>query len=396
MLKEYFKKQKAKAKLKQVFKSGEMYLPYELNNKVKLILPKIHHVGIDYKKKQLTYVFSIPFGLDPKEITKKEWLFEQQFGKEFELKQQGKKFTLTIYGEKLSEAIYDYEKYKDAIENMDLPIVGGYDMNGNLIVWDMADGKPHLLIAGENGSGKSVQCRQILTTLIQFKTPKELHLHLCDPKFTEFHLFENVEHVQGKIAFEMRHIYQVIQKVKKELDDRKKLIGGKHKMTGILQYNKKFKDKKLPFVILCIDEFAQLKKERDAIDLIEIISAQGRAFGIFLMLSTQRPDAKVMDGLIKQNITVRMGFRHADLINSRITNTIGAEKLSINDKGRFVLKMDEMLEVQAPYLTEEKASKILEPYKIIRVENEANHVHSEVIEAEFKEVKSPFGVLEDD
>lgn len=373
-----------------------MYLTYKRDKTTRYIMPIIHHVDFNAEKEKLVYVFSIPFGLDPKEVKKKEWLFEQQFGKNFDLKQEGKKFTLNVYGQTIKEVIYDYEKVKDAIEKMELPIVGGYDLNNNVIAWDMADGKPHLLIAGENGSGKSAQIRQLLATLIQFKKPNELHLYLCDPKFTEFHLFENVEHVQGSIAFEMRHIYATIQNVKNELDNRKKLVGGRHKMTGIKQYNKKFKDKKLPYVLLCIDEFAQLKKEKDAIDLIELISAQGRAFGIFLILSTQRPDAKIMDGLIKQNITVRMGFRHADLINSRITGTIGAEKLSIEQKGRFILKMDEMLEVQAPLLDEEIAIKVLEPYKVIRKENEANQMQSEAIDVECVEVDEVFGVLDDE
>ncbi|OLO40334.1 hypothetical protein BTR23_07550 [Alkalihalophilus pseudofirmus] len=372
MIKQFLLKQQAKGKLIQAFRSGGIHLTYKSGKNEHFIFPTIHHIGID--DNQLVYVFSIPLGLDPKDVNKKVWLFKQQFGKNVELDQENKRFTLTIYSKSIpKEFKYNYEKIKPYIEEMKLPIVGGIDLNGNIIVWDMADGKPHLLCAGENGSGKSAGVRQILTTLVQYKKPEELHLYLCDPKFTEFHLFEDIEHVQGKIAFEMKDIYSTIQTVKKELDKRKKLIGGKHKLTGIEKYNEKFKDSQLPYILLCIDEFAQLKKEKDAIELIETISAQGRAFGIFLLLATQRPDREVMNGLIKQNITVRMGYRHADIVNSRITNTIGAENISIEDKGRFILKMDVSKEIQAPFLSEEKAEKILKRYKGEPKPNEKQH-----------------------
>lgn len=353
---------KAREMMMKAFRSGEIYLKYTSGDKTKWIYPKMQNVDIDSKRLQI--VFTIPVGMNPSDVKKKEWVFKQVFGKNIELEDDNKVFVFRLYANSLpKEAKYSYESILPHIEGFDVPIVAGVDRNGKVITWDMADGKPHLLVAGENGSGKSVQVRQILSTLIQYKDPSELHLYLCDPKFTEFHLFEDVGHVQGKIAFEMHDIYMTIADVKGKLDERKKLIGEQHKLTGIKQYNQRYPDKKLPYIILGIDEFAQLKKEKDAIELIEIISAQGRAFGIFLLLATQRPDREVMNGLIKQNITIRMGFRHADLINSRITNTIGAEKIKIEEKGRFILKMDEEQEIQAPYLTETNAETILKRYK---------------------------------
>jgi S-DNA-T family DNA segregation ATPase FtsK/SpoIIIE len=358
-----FTKMKAKSKLMQTFRSGGIHLTYKTGQKTYYTMPKIH--AIDPQDNKLVYVFSIPLGLDPKEVTKRVWLFQQQFGTNVELEQTNKRFILTIHYKSIpKDFTYNYQKFLPTIEKMKLPIFGGIDLNGDYVSWDMADGKPHLLCAGENGSGKSAGVRQILTTLIQYKKPSELHLYLCDPKFTEFHLFENVKHVQGKIAFEVKDIYATISKVKKLLDKRKKFIGEKHKLTGIEKYNEKNPNNKMPYVLLCIDEFAQLKKEDDAIELIETISAQGRAFGVFLLLATQRPSADIMNGLIKQNITIRIGFRHADLINARITNTIGAEKIGIKDKGRCIIKLDKPLEAQAPFLDEDIAEKILEPYKV--------------------------------
>ncbi|WP_218017016.1 FtsK/SpoIIIE domain-containing protein [Halalkalibacter krulwichiae] len=350
-------------KLIEAFDVSGIYMEYTSEKYKKRIYPKIH--SIKFNENRIEYVFTLLNGQDPKEIKKKEYAFYQVFGRTLKIETDSiKKYTLTVSNRTIPKKfIYDYKKFLPAIEGMKLPIFGGVNLDGEYIVWDMADGKPHLLAAGENGSGKSAGVRQILATLIQFKKSSELHLYLCDPKFTEFHLFGDVEHVQGKIACEMDDIYNNIKAVKKELDDRKRLIGEQEKLTGIEKYNDRYHDKKIPYVLLVIDEFAQLKDKKDSINLIETISAQGRAFGIFLLLATQRAEAQVMNGLIKQNITIRMGFRHADLINSRITNTIGSEKISMEDKGRFILKLDEAMEVQAPLLEEEIAEKLLEPYK---------------------------------
>jgi S-DNA-T family DNA segregation ATPase FtsK/SpoIIIE len=95
-------------------------------------------------------------------------------------------------------------------------------------------------------------------------------------------------------------------------------------------------------------------------ELVEEVSAIGRCLGVFLILSMQRPDSKVLDGKLKNNLTVRMGFRCADLINSRIIGTPGSEKLK--NQGRMVIKLpgfSELKEVQASFLYLDKAKDIL-------------------------------------
>lgn len=119
-----------------------------------------------------------------------------------------------------------------------------------------------------------------------------------------------------------------------------------------------------PYIVLAIDEVALLKKERDLMDGIEEISAIGRALGVFLILSMQRPDSDVLDGKLKNNLTVRMAFRHSDEINSRITLGSGeAADIQQSQKGRMVLKLDGLTTVQGPYLDLPKAKALLEPYK---------------------------------
>jgi DNA segregation ATPase FtsK/SpoIIIE, S-DNA-T family len=229
------------------------------------------------------------------------------------------------------------------------------DLNGSIIAYDMVK-YPHLLIAGETGSGKSTQLRSILPTLIQSLPPEQLQLFLCDLKRSEFHIFRYVEHVQGLFVSpdEIMPMLMYLEKVMKERGD----LLDHHEVAHIDDLKEQ-----LPYIVLCIDEVALLKKEKKLMGIVEDISAIGRALGVFLILSLQRPDRDVLDGKLKNNLTVRMGFRCADLINSRIIGTPGSEKLKVD--GRMLLKTPkhDLTEIQAPYVTIEGAKTILEGHR---------------------------------
>lgn len=320
-------------------------------------MPKIQ--AVDVKKERMYYVFSIPLGFDPKEVLKKEWLFKQQFGDNIKLEQKNKVFTLTVYADSLpKELTYNYEAINK--EEMSLPIVCGVDQKGKMIVYDMVK-HPHLLIAGETGSGKSTQIRAILTTLIKYCDPSMLRLHLGDMKRSEFHLFRNVDHVDG-VYTKVHELENMLVKLKKELEDRGDLLD-KYEVTHIDDCNE-LTDEKKPYLLICIDEVALLKKENKIMEVVEDISAIGRALGVFLILSMQRPDAKVLDGKLKNNLTVRMGFKASNAINARIVDTPGSEKIGLDQSGRMILKLYDLEEIQAPYLTDTKAKKLLQPYKV--------------------------------
>lgn len=97
-------------------------------------------------------------------------------------------------------------------------------------------------------------------------------------------------------------------------------------------------------------------------DVLEEISSIGRSLGVFLILSMQRPDSNLLDGKLKVNLTVRMGFKTADAINSKIIGTPGAEKLET--PGRMILRINsDYQQIQAPWLAADKARKLLSPYK---------------------------------
>lgn len=391
MIKEWLAKQQAKAALLQVFKNGEIGISYSYGQNKGMVYPKIRSVKFDYKNKAAKFYFSIPTGLDPKDVKKKEYCFKQVFGEHIELKGEIKEFKLTVYTAVLPSVIqYDYEKYVPHFRKMKIPIVAGIDINGNIIVYDMVK-NPHLLIAGETGSGKSTQLRSILSTLIQALPPERLELYLCDLKRSEFHLFRHVEHVRG-LFVSPREMKPMLQYLQKEMRSRGDLLD-QHEVSHIDDLQQP-----PPYIVLCIDEVALLQNEKKLMELVEEISAIGRALGVFLILSMQRPDRKVLDGKLKNNLTVRMGFKCADLINSRIIGTPGSEKLK--EQGRMLLKIPTFTyskEIQAPYLELEKAKKLLESHKSVKGNNAKKEpsMHFER-SLDTKEVKeNVFGVLDE-
>ncbi|MFN4173527.1 MAG: FtsK/SpoIIIE domain-containing protein [Parachlamydiaceae bacterium] len=347
-----------------MFKAGGIYLTHKSGTKTLYITPKVQSVRILESPTRLEYVFTVPTGLDPKEITKRPWLFAQVFGEHYELEQRNKRFILTVYsGRKISNK-YDYDAISNTIRRMKMPIYCGIDDNHKPTAFDMLT-SPHLLIAGESGSGKSTQLRSVLTSLILSKSPSELHFYLADMKRSEFPLFRRVEHVKA-VCTRVSELMVVLTKLRKETERRGDLLD-QFEVTHIDDLPR---DKQVPYIVLCVDEVALLKKEKEAMEIIEDISAIGRALGLFLMLSMQRPDSKVLDGKLKVNLTARMGFRTADAINSRIIGTPGSERIDISEKGRFCLKMEQQKTLQAPFLSVDRAKELLEPYKVVITEKQ--------------------------
>lgn len=389
MIKNWMAKQKAKGQLLKAFKTAEIGVERKFNDTTRFIYPKIQDVRFNYEKKTLTYVFTLPYGVNPKILKKKEYVFHQFFGKNIEIKGEIQTFTLTIFTQTLPKSIkYDYKKMNLKGK---LPIPVGCDNNGEFYSYELTS-HPHLLVAGETGSGKSTEVRSIITSLIQYKAPSSLHLFLCDLKMGDFHIFRNVEHVKS-FDTNANELKITLTKLKAEMTKRGRQLL-EHEVSHIDDL-----PSKLPYIILAIDEVALLKKEKDCMDIIEQISSIGRSLGVFLILSLQRPDAKLLDGKLKVNLTVRMAFRCADGINSRIViDKVGAEKLE--HTGRMLLKIQserDVMEIQAPYLSIDKAKKILEPYKVNKVEGAKNQTYESHNEtSETNEIDSIFGVLDDE
>jgi DNA segregation ATPase FtsK/SpoIIIE, S-DNA-T family len=364
MIKTFIRNQSAKARLRRCFKSAGLINKYKNGDKDVTIYPKIHDVKFDTENQSIRYVFTLVNGTDPKEVLKKEYVFNQFFGKNIELEGDYKKFKLTVYQKGLvKELTYKYKDLETAIKGLKVPIVCGKDRNGNWIVYD-AITEPNALISGEPGSGKSTQLRSILTTLIKYKSADELHLYLGDLKMSEFHLFKGVQHVKG-IAVFPDELEKMLKKVYKEMLDRAKLLNA----AGVMHVDKLPSDKKIPYILLAIDEIVMVMDNKELKKMLVQIDSLGRALGIYNILSLQRPSHDILDTKIRSLLTVRMGFRTVDLSNSKMIGTPGSEKISREHPGRFILKRDSLEEIQAPYLKEEKAEKILIAYKSTEWEN---------------------------
>ncbi|HFJ9275169.1 FtsK/SpoIIIE domain-containing protein [Bacillus cereus] len=361
IVKDWFHKQSLKNQLIEVFGKAGLYVDHQTRGGKVPIYPKIH--SISSTKANVRYVFTIPNGMDPKTIEKKWFCFQQILGRNVAIEGDIKKFVLNVFHSNagLQPYNYSYKKWQPLLKKHRLPVVVGRDQFGNMITYDMVDSNtPHLLIAGETGSGKSSMVRVVLSTLIQCMSPDKLHLYLGDLKNSEFHFLRRVKHVK-EVCMEEIEMKIMLQKVWKEIRERRKLME-EYEVDHIDEYNKMNLDNRKPYILLAIDEVAMLQDEKECMSTIEKISAVGRALGIFLMLSMQRPDAKVLDGKLKLNMTVRMGFKCDSTINSNIMGTPGSEHLE--QSGQMILKLKGLKKVQTPYLELSKAKQIVEPYRI--------------------------------
>jgi len=307
-------------------------------------------------KKVVTFIdrtqatFQIPVGVDPSELHKRAWLFKQTFGHNAELTQvDSRRFILSVYSQSLTAYEYDVLKVKECIKKHKLPVYVGRIRSGE-VSYDMVD-HPHLLIAGETGSGKSVALRSILTTLLCNRD--NLELYCADMKRSEFHLFRGIA---KEVVMDVPSLSRLVLKLRHEMKRRGDLMDAAE-VAHIDDL-----PKKLPYIVLAVDEVALLQKEKDLMSGIEEISTIGRALGVFLILSMQRGSREVLDGKLKQNLTVRMAFKHADEINSRITiGEGGAEHLT--QAGMMIYKGEDTQTVQGPLLKLDTARELLKPYR---------------------------------
>lgn len=343
-------------KLIKAFQSAELYKTIADDRK---IYPKIHAVHIDNTTQSTTITFSLLNGLNPDLIKKNFYVFQQYFGESIEIDGTIKKFTLTIHNRTMpTELPYKFADIQPIVAPYRLGIICGKDRNGQYHAFDLLE-QPHVLIAGETGSGKSTHLRSILTTLIKTKRPEELHLYLGDCKRQEFHIFRKVEHVRC-VYSSAADIGRMLANISKEMDRRSKLT----ELYEVSHIDDLPPEHRCPYWVVCIDEFVMLRKDEDIMAILTEIVAIGRTLGVYAILSMQRPHSKVLDTTIRANLTVSMGFKLRDRIEANIVNTPNAEKIEI--KGRFIMNSDKVREIQAPYLTMEDAKKLLNPFVVMK------------------------------
>jgi S-DNA-T family DNA segregation ATPase FtsK/SpoIIIE len=358
-------------KLTHVYHTGELCLkipPKRKGQLEKKIYPKTTRVVLlpdpdkptEINRYQATIL--LPDGMAPDFIFKHEFLFKQVFGEYAFLKEETAKImTLTVYTKDLEKYDYNFTEIKPLLKDMLVPVYAGKSRVGD-VVYDMVD-VANLLIAGEPGGGKSVALRSILTTFIL--CIQKLELYCADMKFTEFHLFEGVA---DKVVYEEKDLLKILRKLDKERMAR----GKKLKAAGLAHVRDFPEDERPPFIILAIDEVAILE-EKDTFKLIKKIASQGRALGMYVILSMQRPDRETLDTYIKNCLTVRMAFRHGDITNSQVSLGPGhgeAAEIKPSQKGRAALLLESVDFVQMPFLDLQPARQLLTPYKTKEVEVE--------------------------
>ena len=204
--------------------------------------------------------------------------------------------------------------------------VTGHPINANL------ESMPHLLIAGTTGSGKSVCVNAILTCFLLHNTPEDLRLILVDPKRVELTSYNGVPHLLAPVVVEIDRVIGALQWMTREMDKRYHMfaqVGARN----ITDYNARMKlqgTKKLPFLVVVIDELADLMMiaPGETEQTITRLAQLARATGIHMILATQRPSVDVVTGLIKANFPARIAFAVASNTDSRvILDQPGAERL---------------------------------------------------------------------
>ena len=267
------------------------------------------------------------------------------------------------------------EKFHNA--KMELPVVMGKTISNETFVFDLAK-LPHLLMAGATGQGKSVGLNTILTSLLYKKHPSQLKLVLVDPKKVELTLFNKIErHFLAKlpdsedaIITDNKKVINTLNSLCIEMDQRYELLKSAY-VRNISEYNSKFIARKLnpekghkylPYIVLIVDEFADLimTAGREVEQPIARLAQLARAIGIHLIIATQRPSTNIITGSIKANFPARIAFRVTSGIDSRtILDSGGADQL-IGRGDMLMSTGSELIRLQCAFVDTPEVEKLTE------------------------------------
>ena len=265
-------------------------------------------------------------------------------------------------------SLLGYSEFKKS-GNLNFPL--GRDVAGEPIFVDLAK-MPHILIAGATGAGKSVAIHALILSLLYKNSPETLRLILIDPKRVELSIYAGIPHLITPVITDGKKALGALKFAIQEMDQRYEtlLSAGKR---DILSYNKDKRDDFMPYLVIVIDELADLMSRfgRDVESAIVRLAQMARATGIHLVVSTQRPSVEVITGLIKANITSRIALQVASQIDSRtILDGAGAEKLLGGGDMLFISSsLSKPKRIQGSFVSEEELLSVVE---FIKRENPTN------------------------
>ena len=266
-----------------------------------------------------------------------------------------------------------------------LPLALGRDLSGRPYCADLTR-MPHLLIAGQTGSGKSVCMNTIITSLVYRYTPRELRLLMVDPKMVELSVYKDLPHLRHPVITDNDEAASVLKWAQFEMKRRFGLLSA-NACRNLNEFNSRllkgrdvvkpprgpgddgspYEDGPLPYVVLLIDELADLMMtvQAEVETPLAMLAQKARAVGIHLVIATQRPSVNVLTGLIKANVPSRIAFRVASKIDSRtILDQNGAEALLGTGDMLFLPPgKSDAVRIQGAFISSDETERILDWYR---------------------------------
>jgi DNA segregation ATPase FtsK/SpoIIIE, S-DNA-T family len=291
-----------------------------------------------------------------------------------------------------------------------LTLALGKTIHGEPFVTDLAT-MPHLLIAGSTGTGKSVSVNAMLSSILFRATPDDVRMIMIDPKRLELGMYEDIPHLLTPVVVDPKQASNALRWAVREMEERYKTLAAVG-VRNIEQYNRNLKlaqaekagpvvddngaeIKTLPFIVLLIDELADLMMVagNEVEESIARLAQMARAVGIHLILATQRPSVDVITGLIKANLPARISFRVSSKIDSRtILDGNGAEQLL--GKGDMLFlppASSRFVRLHGPYISEQESARLA---SFLR--KQGKPTYDETITAEDKQAGSELEFEKDD
>ena len=252
--------------------------------------------------------------------------------------------------------------YPDFTNSGSLTFPLGRDVSGDPIFGNLAK-MPHMLIAGATGSGKSVTIHSLIISLLYKNSPEVMRLILIDPKRVELSVYEGIPHLISSVIIDGKKAIGALKFGISEMERRYEVLL-KAGCRDIGSYNEKKKEDFMPYLVIVIDELADLMAAygREIEGSVVRLAQMARATGIHLIVSTQRPSVEVITGLIKANIPTRVALQVASQVDSRtILDMAGAEKL-LGGGDMLFLSTDfsKPKRIQGTYVTDEETKKVVE------------------------------------